>query len=178
MSGRLRNQVGRNAGVDASARVGLSSALLQVSQQGGRGQAEEQRDWWTDWRNEISSPGISASVEFTRPSDCTNVQTRCCTGFQLKLGQFQRFTTRWQVLAGDRNALLIVTCVDIGRNNAGEEGQAGNIALRIGASRVAFALSLLRLYWPKRSRSQETLRLPVEVELRGLSVARAPSALR
>ena len=62
-----------------------------------------------------------------------NIQTRGCTGFQLKLRQFQRFAARGQILAGERQTLLIIARVDIGIDDIRQIGEAGNVNGRIGS---------------------------------------------
>ena len=44
-----------------------------------------------------------------------DVQARGGSGFQLQTGQVERFTPRRKVLARQRNPLLIIADVDIGR---------------------------------------------------------------
>ena len=56
-----------------------------------------------------------------------NVESRSRTGFKLKLGQIQCFTAGSQVMAGDRQTLLIIAYVDVSRGNRGNQRQALNV---------------------------------------------------
>jgi hypothetical protein len=94
----------------------------------------------TGWRAPLCSSGTELGLETRNFSQggihqafrLNDIQTGGGTRFQLKLRKVQRFAPRAQVLAGDRDPLLIITNVDIGCRNLRQIGEASHVGGSIG----------------------------------------------
>ncbi len=118
----VADQVCWHACVYATTGIRLGCTLLEVGKQARCGQAEQQRNAV----NRLAEGDLKGRNFGERRVDKTfrldDVEARSSASFELQACQFQCFATRGQVLAGDRDALLIIARVDIGRNDAGQEG--------------------------------------------------------